>query len=152
MLQEYSHSHDLGSSHWNKQDFPSKTKSRWQQTTPKHIDAILQGCSCSLCLKAWAPPTFTVSAFSLILFSRWRNPMFVCYIEKSSVHAVYPQITELICSSGITTLIITTFPAFSCPWTNFFFFRLQNDKQRHGATQAAIQTKPSTEKVLCITP
>lgn len=151
MLQEYSHSHGLGSSHWNKQDFPSKTTSRWQQMTPKHIDAILQGCSCSLCLKAWAPPTFTVSAFSLILFSRWRNPMFACYIEKSSVHAVYSQITELIFSSGITTLIITTFQPLAAPEPTSFF-PLQNDKQRHGATQAAIQTKSSKGKVLCITP
>lgn len=121
MLQEYSHSHGLGSSHWNKQDFPSKTTSRWQQTTPKHIDAILQGCSCSLCLKAWAPPTFTVSAFSLILFSRWRNPMFACYIEKGSVHAVYSQITELIFSSGIITLIITTFQPLAAPEPISFF-------------------------------
>lgn len=152
MLQEYSHSHGLGWSQWNKQDFPSKT-CRWQQTTPKPIDATLQGCSCSLCLKAWAPPTFTVSALFLILFSRWRNPKFACYIEKSSVYAVYPQITEFICSSGITTLIITTFPAFSCPWTNFFVFlsKMLNNKGL-GAKHAAIQTKSSTGKVLCITP
>lgn len=47
--------------------------------------------------------------------------MFACYIEKSSVHAVYSQITELIFSSGITTLIITTFQPLAAPEPTSFF-------------------------------
>lgn len=72
----------------------------------------------------WRPELHQHSLFQLFpwyYLSQWRNPMFACYIEKSSVHAVYLQITELIFSSGIITLIITTFQPLAAPEPISFF-------------------------------